>query len=64
MRWHDLKPGDSLVGDSGSVYSILAIESSDQPGKVRVTVLNLDDGSVYAEDVNNVNMDFFEVYRA
>ena len=64
MRWHDLKPSDTLVGDSGSVYVILAVETSDWSGKVRVTFLNIDKAVVHAEDVNNVNLDFFEVYRA
>jgi hypothetical protein len=63
VRWHKLRPGDTLVGDSGVCYAVLRAEPSVWQERVCLTMLNLDTGATYVEDVLDGNTDFFTVYR-
>ncbi len=66
MNWHDLKPGDTLVGEtSGEAYTFVRMTPSRlREGRMTLTMLNLNTAALYEEDVINGPIHFFEIFRA
>lgn len=67
MNWHELKPGDTVVGEtSGGAYTLLRIEPSRYflgSDRLSFTMLNLETSELYTEDVSDGPIHFFEIFR-
>lgn len=66
MNWFELKPGDSLVAErpNGASYTLLRIEPSSQPRRMKVLLLDLETNTFHEEDLGDGPIHFFTVFKA